>query len=180
MWYCVPKLSFSDSNLENDPKKFYNYVDNYLEHHKRGMYFIPDSAITSFKLRIAYSYRLSEVCHLDKWLGFVAENKVKEIDIFVKSQLMIFDYIEFDLVELDSRYSFSFPSLKTLSLSYVGLVDNDVIDKLLLGFPSLEKLQLHKCCLSSRLRDELHINIQHSLSLKVLDIILTNDLVEKN
>ncbi|KAM6570514.1 hypothetical protein CsatB_018499 [Cannabis sativa] len=173
MWYCVPKLSFSDSNLENDPKKFYNYVDNYLEHHKRGMYFIPDSAITSFKLRIAYSYRLSEVCHLDKWLSFVAENKVKEMDIFVKR-------LRNNNVELDSRYSFSFPSLKTLSLSYVGLVDNDVIDKLLLGFPSLEKLQLHKCCLSSHLRDELHINIQHSLSLKVLDIILTNDLVEKN
>ncbi|KAM6594863.1 hypothetical protein CsatA_002566 [Cannabis sativa] len=92
---------------------------------------------------------------------------------------MIFDYIEFDLVELDSRYSFSFPSLKTLSISYVGLVDNDVIDKLLLGFPSLDKLQLCKCCLSSHLRDELHINIQHSLSLKVSDIILTNILVEK-
>ncbi|KAM6594859.1 hypothetical protein CsatA_002562 [Cannabis sativa] len=196
MWYCVPKISFQDSNLGNDPKKFYSYVDNYLEHRKRGMYFLPDSAITSFKLRIDYTYERSNACHLDKWLALIAEMKVKEIHLWVnKSKNNSADVHYYSLpktlvvsaryltilnlnsVELDSRYSFSFPSLKTLSLAYVRLVDNDVVDKLLMGSSSLESLQLLFCCLSND--PQLRINIQHSSSLKFLDITLTKDLVEQ-
>ncbi|XP_060968528.1 putative F-box/FBD/LRR-repeat protein At1g78760 [Cannabis sativa] len=190
MWYCVPKLSFSDSNLANDPIKFYNYVDNYLEHRKKGMNFIGDSAITSFKLHMDYSYERSKVSHLDRWLAFIAEKKVKEIDLHVnKTKINYYSLpktlavnssyltiLKLTSVELDSSYSFSFPSLKTLSLAFVRLGDN-VVEKILMGSSSLERLQLHFCYLSSD--PQLRINIQHSLSLKFLDIILHKDLVEQ-
>ncbi|XP_030493546.2 putative F-box/LRR-repeat protein At4g15060 [Cannabis sativa] len=196
MWYCVPKLSFSDSNLKVHPKMFYSYVDNYLEHRKEAMYFIPHSPITSFKLQMNYSYKSIYAGHLDKWLAFIVEKKVKEIDLCVNSTITINGDIHYyplpktlavnsryltilnlDSVELDSRYLFSFPSLKTLSLAYVRLGDNGVVDNLLMGSPSLERLQLHFFCLSSD--PQLSINIQHSLSLKFLEIILSKDLVER-
>ncbi|KAM6594865.1 hypothetical protein CsatA_002568 [Cannabis sativa] len=198
MWYYVPNLSFSNSNLANDPKKFYNYVDNYLEHRKRGMYFVPDSAITSFKLCMDYSYERINEPHLNKWLALIVVMKVKELDLYLKKgknyhgdmyyyplpktlivHARYLTILKLNSVELDSHYSFSFPSLKTLSLSYVRLVVNDVLDKLLMGSPSLEKLQLYNCCLSNDHHDQLLINIQHSLSLKFLKISLIKDLVEQ-
>ncbi|KAM6570498.1 hypothetical protein CsatB_018483 [Cannabis sativa] len=201
MWYSVPKLSFSDFDWPNNPKKLYSYVNNYLEHRKRGMNFIRDSAITSFRLHIHYlehrkrGMNLSKVSHLDKWLAFIAEMNVKEIDLCVNRTVINnigFHYyslpktlavnsshltiLNLTSVELDSSYSFSFPSLKTLSLTYVRLGDN-VVEKILMGSSSLERLRLHFCYLSSD--PQLRIKIQHNLSLKFLDIILRKDLVEQ-
>ncbi|XP_062078535.1 putative F-box/LRR-repeat protein At4g15060 [Humulus lupulus] len=82
MWYSVPKLFFSDSSDTGpDSQKFYNYIDNCLEHRKKGMYFIVDSAIASFKLQMYYCYRRSKARRLDKWLDFAVENKVKELSL---------------------------------------------------------------------------------------------------
>ncbi|XP_060967109.1 F-box/FBD/LRR-repeat protein At5g53840-like isoform X2 [Cannabis sativa] len=195
MWYSVPKLSFSDFDRANNQKKLYSYVNNYLEHRKRGMKFIPDSAITSFKLHIN-CYQRSKSRDLDKWLAFIVNKKVKEINLRVNKKktyrgdihyyslpktlavkARYLTKLKLNSVELDSRYSFSFPSLKTLKLACVRLADNDVVDKLLMGSPSLEKLQLRFYCQSSD--PQLRINLQHSLSLKSLRITLSVDLVEK-
>ncbi|XP_060967107.1 putative F-box protein At1g49610 [Cannabis sativa] len=195
MWYSVSELSFSDFDWANS-KKFYNYVNNYLERRKRGNYFILDSAITSFKLHMTNSYQRRMARDLDKWLAFIVEKKVKEINLRVNKQRSYRGDIHYyslpktlavnarylttlilNSVELDSRYSFSFPSLKTLTLACVRLVGNDAVDKLLMGSPSLEKLQLHFCCFSTD--TQFRISIQHSLSLKFLDIKLTKDLVER-
>lgn len=86
MWYTVPTLFFSDtSTTASKFQKFHNYVDTCLEHRKRGMYFIADSAINTFKLDIECSERNNKARHLDKWLGFVVENKVKELSLNLKS-----------------------------------------------------------------------------------------------
>ncbi|XP_062115755.1 putative F-box/LRR-repeat protein At4g15060 [Humulus lupulus] len=185
LWYSVPTISFSDHTCPKSQalRKFYNYVDNFLEHRKRGMNFIPDSVITSLKLRVDH-YRRSKVCRLDKWLVFAVENKVKELNLHLweeydeddehcyyclpKTLLVNAIYLtvlKLTRVELDSRYSFSFPSLKSLTLNLVQLSDIDVVDKLLLGSPSLEKLRL--ICCSSKTDHEIQI---HSLSLKFLEI----------
>uniref|UniRef100_A0A803P782 F-box/LRR-repeat protein 15/At3g58940/PEG3-like LRR domain-containing protein n=1 Tax=Cannabis sativa TaxID=3483 RepID=A0A803P782_CANSA len=158
------------------------------------MNFIRDSAITSFKLHMRYTYEISKVSRLDKWLAFIAEMKVKEIGLCVNRTVINnigFHYyslpktlavnakyltiLKLSFVELDSSSSFSFPSLKTLSLARVRLGDN-VVEKILMGSSSLESLDLHLCCLASD--PQLRINIQHSLSLKFLYINLTKDLVE--
>ncbi|XP_062118273.1 F-box/LRR-repeat protein At3g26922-like [Humulus lupulus] len=195
MWYLVPKLSFSHFRLPEGDQKFYTYVDNCLEHRKRGTHLIQDSLTTSFRLEMD-CYKRSEADRLDNWLDFVVENKVKKINLrlngrkrrnngsiyfYCLPRTLIFNarhlgILKLFAVELDSRHSFSFPSLRSLSLSHVRLADDDVVDKLLLGSPSLEKLRLYYCCLSSD--HQLHIHIQ-SLSLKFLKIKLTKDMVEQ-
>ncbi|XP_060967874.1 uncharacterized protein LOC115709181 isoform X4 [Cannabis sativa] len=128
----------------------------------------------------------------------VRENKVKKISLSFSKEtewnrdLRCFDYyyyclpktlvvnamhltiLELGKVELNSRYSFSFPCLESLSMDLVRLADNDVLDKLLLGSPSLEKFRLD-CC-SLRTDHQLNIN---SFSLKFLQIQLTKDIVEQ-
>ncbi|KAM6570530.1 hypothetical protein CsatB_018515 [Cannabis sativa] len=174
IWYSVLTLSFSDLTL-SDTKKFCNFVDNFLKHHKRGMSLMSYSLITSFKLKM-YWYDTSQDDHIDKWLAFAVENKFKEISInftngwyclpqTVLVNTVYLTMLKLSKVRLDSHYSFSFPSLKSLSLESVHLPDNDVVDKLLLGSPSLENLQLHCCALSTN--RELNIR---SLSLKFLEI----------
>ncbi|XP_062118272.1 F-box/FBD/LRR-repeat protein At5g56420-like [Humulus lupulus] len=110
---------------KQDVERFCKYVDNCLEHRKKGMFFIPDSAITSFKIHVFYSGRI-EAGRLDKWLAFAVENKVKEISItfggkryycLPKTVLVNAIYLtilELSKVKLDSRCSFNFPLLKSL------------------------------------------------------------------
>ncbi|KAM6570518.1 hypothetical protein CsatB_018503 [Cannabis sativa] len=194
MWYSVPTLSFLDTEYNRLPwycERFCDYVDHSLEHRKRGMFFMGDSVITSFKLQM-YSYLKCLADRLDKWLAFAVQNKVKEINISL-SRAMVFDHhehycipktlvvnaihltiLELSKVELNSRYSFSFPSLKSLSMDLVLFADNDVLDKLLLGSPSLEKFRLDCCSLST----DHQLNII-SFSLKFLEIQLTKDIVEQ-
>uniref|UniRef100_A0A803QX41 F-box domain-containing protein n=1 Tax=Cannabis sativa TaxID=3483 RepID=A0A803QX41_CANSA len=192
MWYKVPKLSFSNKTtrfrLRGGQKTFCNYVDNCLEHRKRVMHSIPNSVITRFELHMD-CYKRSKAAHIDKWLAFVVENSVEEINLFLSRanddddgqlyyyclpKTVVFNascltVLELSMVELDSRYSFSFPSLKSLSLTLVRFADKDVVDGLLLGSPSLEKLWLISCSLSND--HQLHIS---SLSLKFLKIRLAN------
>uniref|UniRef100_A0A803QTY5 F-box domain-containing protein n=1 Tax=Cannabis sativa TaxID=3483 RepID=A0A803QTY5_CANSA len=67
IWYSLPKLSFCDTTTTVcEFQKFQNYVDNCFEHCKKGMYFIADSALISFKLQIK-SFLRSKACSLDKW-----------------------------------------------------------------------------------------------------------------
>uniref|UniRef100_A0A803QTZ7 F-box domain-containing protein n=1 Tax=Cannabis sativa TaxID=3483 RepID=A0A803QTZ7_CANSA len=66
IWYSVPKLCFCDTTTTvPEFQKLENYVDNCLEHRKKGMYFIADSALISFKLHIQSCLR-SKSLSLDK------------------------------------------------------------------------------------------------------------------
>ncbi|XP_062118275.1 F-box/FBD/LRR-repeat protein At1g16930-like [Humulus lupulus] len=191
MWYSVPTLSFSNKTtrfrLPEGLQKFCNYVDHCLEHRKRGMYFIVyDSAITSFKIWMN-SYERSQASRIDKWVAFAVKHKVKEINLRVGKErdergdihryslpktlavnARCLTILKLNTVQLDSGCSFSFPSLKSLSLSLVRIEGDDVIDKLLLGSPCLERLRLVYCYLSSDYQLQLH-----SSSLKFLEITLT-------
>ncbi|KAM6570524.1 hypothetical protein CsatB_018509 [Cannabis sativa] len=184
IWYLVPKLSFSNTE-SHFQEEFFNFVDKCLEHRERGKHIIPESTVTSFELQMEF-YETSLVGCLDKWLTFAVDNKVQEIKLCLavercKNYLIHVKYyslpktlvlkaryltiLELNKVELDSRYSFSFPSLKSLSLRLVQFADNDVLDKLLLGSPSLENFKL--CHLLPPYPHQLHI---HSSTLKFLQI----------
>ncbi|XP_060965005.1 putative F-box/LRR-repeat protein At5g41840 [Cannabis sativa] len=174
IWYSVPALSFSDHIEVEGRQEFYNYIEKYLEHRKRGMYYIVDSVITSFKLNMLNYWHCK--CEkskaddiLDKWLAFIVLNKVEEIYLSIwPKQHWIFEesyyyfcyyclpkiwfenatyltVLELEYVELDASCSFSFPSLKILSLKEIhhsNTAEDDVVFKFLLGCPSLEKLWL--------------------------------------
>ncbi|XP_062091713.1 F-box/FBD/LRR-repeat protein At2g26030-like isoform X2 [Humulus lupulus] len=177
MWYSVPKLYLSDNDWS--PEKFFNYVDSCLEHRKKGMYFIVDSVITSFKLKMN-CYRTSKATRLDKWLDFAVENKVKEINLDlnfcdeggyycipkVLVNLKHLVILELDGLTLKTGYSVRLPALKTLSFTYIYFEENDAICNFLWGCPSLEKLLLSWCDLS-RIGDVLCLQ---SLSLKFIKI----------
>ncbi|XP_060965774.1 F-box/LRR-repeat protein At3g26922-like [Cannabis sativa] len=85
IWYSVPTLFFPFSNVSSPNcdlslDKFSNYVDNYLEHRKKGMHF---SGIVSFKLDLMLIYREYNDSFADKWLAFAVKNKVKEIYLHI-------------------------------------------------------------------------------------------------
>ncbi|KAM6576910.1 hypothetical protein CsatB_028747 [Cannabis sativa] len=173
IWYSVPTIFFSNNvNLsstmdtaklmewEHGLEKFYNYVDKYLEHRKKGMYFMGNSVVTSFKLEMKGSYQTSKDEFLDKWLAFAAENKVTEIYLTI---------LELNWVQLDASH-FNFPSLKTLSMETVknsDIVEHGEAFKFLLGCPSLEKLQVQNYFFLRS--DEMALRLQ-SLSLKFLEL----------
>uniref|UniRef100_A0A803QX17 F-box domain-containing protein n=1 Tax=Cannabis sativa TaxID=3483 RepID=A0A803QX17_CANSA len=181
IWYLVPKLSFSNTE-SHFQEEFFNFVDKCLEHCKTSRHFILESMLSTFELRMKF-YERHLVSRLDKWLGFAVDHKVQKINlslaIDVSENYPIFyslpktlvinskylTILELTKVELDSSYSFDFPSLKLLSLHFVRFADTDVVDKLLLGSPSLESLQL--CHLQRPYPDQLHIR---SSSLKFLQI----------
>ncbi|KAM6570491.1 hypothetical protein CsatB_018476 [Cannabis sativa] len=163
IWYSVPNLSFSITTVNykssEDQRKFCNYIDSCLKQRKRGMNFIGDSLLTSFKLQMD-CYERSKDDHLDEWLDFAVENKVKELNLCLSQEEVedeIYLYcipmietihltiLELSMALLDSGYSYSFPSLKSLSLTNVDFIDTSVVDKLLLGSPFLEKLWLIDC-----------------------------------
>ncbi|XP_060965762.1 FBD-associated F-box protein At4g10400-like [Cannabis sativa] len=176
IWYSVPTIFFSNNishrlisvvEWKHNRKKFYNYVEKYLEHRKKGMYFIVDSVITSFNLNMKGTYQRSKTHILDKWLAFAVENKIKELYLSIGraynngdniesfyclpkiiDNARFLTILELNAVRLDTTsHLFSFPSLKTLSLERIQQSntskDHDVVFKFLLGCPSLEKLRLH-------------------------------------
>ncbi|XP_060965783.1 F-box/LRR-repeat protein At3g26922-like [Cannabis sativa] len=197
IWYSVPTIFFSMTGLcsrmdtaqylewQQDPEKFYIYVEKYLEHRKKGMYFIENSISTSFKLEMFGYYKKSKAGIVDKWLAFAVENKVKEINLsigrdkdnggccYCLPKILVnatyLTILELCGVGLNTSHSFNFPSLKTLSLEYVWLshtAKEDVVVKFLLGCHSLEKLQLCRY-------EFLHIDGKlrlGSLSLKFLEL----------
>ncbi|XP_062082934.1 F-box/LRR-repeat protein At3g26922-like [Humulus lupulus] len=189
LWYSVPTLFFSN-HTTNDVEKFYNYVDNCLEHRNKA--FIVDSVITSFKLKMFDCYHGSKAGLLDKWLAFAVENKIKEIYLSIGQEQVsdsnFIDYyclpkildnaryltiLELNGVKLDTSYSFSFPFLKTLSLEDVWqshTAEEDGVVRFLLGCPSLEKLRLHDYVF---LRTNVRFQLQ-SLSLKFMELISEN------
>ncbi|KAM6570485.1 hypothetical protein CsatB_018470 [Cannabis sativa] len=195
LWCSVPNLHFLQTKKighSDGQLLFNNYVENFLEHRKRGMDGDHDSVITSFKLSMD-RYDWSNASFLDKWLGFVVENKVKEIKLglweedtdengngyypslpkpLVNSKYLTI--LNLAMVELNCRYPFSFPSLKSLNLGVVRFAEKDVLDNLLLGSPSLERLEL-----SNLISDhKLHIH-SDSLALKFLEIVVDDNLVER-
>ncbi|KAM6578963.1 hypothetical protein CsatB_030800 [Cannabis sativa] len=130
MWYSVPTLYFPDLSLTA------NYVDNYLQHRKRGIFFMGDSVITRLEIReFCYDYETSLCGPLDKLLAFAVENKVKEIIISffinfsfyslpdtVVVNAVCLTILELCSVKLNSRCSFSFPSLKSLFMFCLPIV----------------------------------------------------------
>uniref|UniRef100_A0A803P650 F-box domain-containing protein n=1 Tax=Cannabis sativa TaxID=3483 RepID=A0A803P650_CANSA len=190
MWYYVPKLFFPTANTNGTSdwrKEFFDFVDKCLERRKN---FIPESTVISFEIQMGFLEK-SLVGHIDEWLDFAVENKVKQIKLCLAlgrcESNKIYYYplpeklvlkgryltkLELSKVELDSNYSFDFPSLKLLSLCFVWFKNNDVVDKLLLGCPSLENLKLSKCC--GLIRGGLRFR---SLSLKFLQIESHSDIL---
>ncbi|XP_060964999.1 F-box/LRR-repeat protein At3g58900-like [Cannabis sativa] len=193
IWYLVPTIFFPYSTItycsEVERKqvieKFYIYLEKYLEHRKKGMYFIDNSVVlTSFKLEMLVYYKKSKAGVVDKWLAFAVENKVKEINLTIGEDRDNGGYyyclpkildnaryltiLQLYGVELDTSHSFNFPLLKTLSLIRVqsDTGEDDVVFKFLLCSPSLEKLRL---CYYEFLRigDK---SLLQSLSLKFLEL----------
>ncbi|XP_030493106.2 FBD-associated F-box protein At3g52670 [Cannabis sativa] len=159
MWYLVPNLSFSITPSEYktsvDKVKLCNFIGCFLEHRKKAMFYIRESVVTSFNIKIT-SYDSTMDHRLDKWLAFAAEKKVKEVNLWlgIESSYSLpiplvnatyLTVLELKSVRLDCRYSFSFPSLKSLSLTNSVFKDKYVLEQLLLGSPSLEKLCINDC-----------------------------------
>ncbi|KAM6596081.1 hypothetical protein CsatA_006605 [Cannabis sativa] len=122
---------------EHGLEKFYNYVDKYLEHRKKGMYFMGNSAVTSFKLEMKGSYQTSKDEFLDKWLAFAAENKRHLSFCWVcpsleKLQVQNYFFLRSDEMAL---------RLQSLSLKFLELKDT-VYDELQVEAINLESLVL--------------------------------------
>ncbi|KAM6594846.1 hypothetical protein CsatA_002549 [Cannabis sativa] len=192
MWYLVPNLSFfiiaSSYKSTQDREKLCNYVDSCLEHRKKAMFYNCNSVLTSFKLQMD-CYERTKNLYLDKWLAFAVEKKVTEVNLCLSEEVggdedgsiyylycipetllvkaIYLTILELNTVLLDSGYSYSFPSLKSLSLTNVDILDTSVVDKLLLGSPSLEKLSLIDFDIKDRRPYQLDIR---SSSLKFLVI----------
>ncbi|KAM6570487.1 hypothetical protein CsatB_018472 [Cannabis sativa] len=199
LWCSVPSLNFLQTkkigHLDGQ-EMFYNFVNNFLENRKRGMDNNDhhDSVITSFKLYIdQYDWDNAHASHhIDRWLGLVVENKVKEIHLVLweekydrENGIMYYTSLPKPLlnakyltilnlvrVDLDCSYTFSFPYLKSLKLGVVRFAEKDVLDNLLLGSPSLERLELSN--LSSD--HKLHIH-SDSLALKFLEVVVSDNIV---
>ncbi|XP_060965775.1 F-box/FBD/LRR-repeat protein At3g26920-like [Cannabis sativa] len=194
IWYSVPTLFFSSDDTIYDVEKFYSFVENYFEHREKGIDSnIVDLGITSFELYIYNYYCRSKGGILDKLLSFAVKNKVKEMYVFIGKEIVeeggdysdhyyclpkILDnarfltILELYGVKLDtSSCSFSFPSLKTLSLEQVYHLEDakeDGVVKFLLGCPSLEKLGLYDYCFYG-------MNVQlQSLSLKFMELMFVD------
>ncbi|XP_062084217.1 F-box/FBD/LRR-repeat protein At3g26920-like [Humulus lupulus] len=184
MWHSVPTLYFSDTGFRwpSNKEKFYNYVDNYLKHRKRGMNFTVDSALTSFKLQMRSYYETNKPTRIDKWLDFAVKNKVKKLNVWLNDDCdgdnfyfyplpkSVFNSRHLTILELGNldlstgSYSIRLPALKTLLVNTVLFTNDDVLFKLSLGCPSLEKLLLHSCDIMNG-----PFRLQ-SLSLKVLEV----------
>ncbi|XP_030506342.2 F-box/FBD/LRR-repeat protein At3g26920 [Cannabis sativa] len=203
IWYSVPTLFFSNVTSPDltwcwDIEMFYNFVDNCLEHLKKG--FVVDSIITSFKLKMFDCYHRSKAGLLDKWLAFVVESKVREIHLRLNLDMDLENFdeyyyclpkilqsatyltvLELNCVELDTSCSFSFPCLKTLSLEDVRnleTAEDDGVVKFLLGCSSLEKLLLLDYVFLVTDHD-VQFRL-HSLSLKFMELKRTYDYYKLN
>ncbi|XP_062091717.1 F-box/LRR-repeat protein At4g14103-like [Humulus lupulus] len=184
IWHFVPILSFSDADYLS-PLDLYQFVDDCLEHRKRGMYYMVGSVITSFKLEMNYCYQASKAYVVDKWLAFAVQNKVKEINlrlnsspldnyhywlsetVFIARDLTI---LQLEGLDLGTNSSIKLPALKTLSLNSCYFDDDGLGDglfKILLGCPSLEKLLIHSCLNLCSAGDQLRLR---SSSLKFIKI----------
>ncbi|XP_060967092.1 putative F-box/LRR-repeat protein At4g15060 [Cannabis sativa] len=187
IWYLVPNLSFSITTANykssKDQQKFCNYITRCLEQRERGMFFIGDSLVNSLKLQMD-CYERSKDGHLDEWVAFAFENKVKELNLCLSEEEVgddIYLYcipmietihltiLELSMVLLDSGFSYSFPSLKSLSLTNVDFIDTSVVDEVLLGSPLLEKLSLIDCDIYIQDDRPYQLDIRSS-SLKFLEI----------
>uniref|UniRef100_A0A803Q0E4 F-box domain-containing protein n=1 Tax=Cannabis sativa TaxID=3483 RepID=A0A803Q0E4_CANSA len=161
IWYSVPTIFFSMTGLcsrmdtaqylewQQDPEKFYIYVEKYLEHRKKV-----ENKVKEINLSIGRDKDNGGCCYcLPK--------------ILVNATYLTI--LELCGVGLNTFHSFNFPSLKTLSLEYVWLshtAKEDVVVKFLLGCHSLEKLRLYRY-------EFLHIDGKLrllSLSLKFLEL----------
>ncbi|KAM6553802.1 hypothetical protein CsatB_014564 [Cannabis sativa] len=143
-----------------------------------------DSDITSFVLHMNGECEESKFYLIDKWLAFVVGKKVKELKLSANLDPMLYyslpqiflenarclTILELRNIELDTSCSFSFPSLKTLLLHDVHILDTTEDDgafKFLLGCPSLEKLLLRDAEFDD------HFRLQSS-SLKFLKVDYLN------
>ncbi|KAL5547389.1 hypothetical protein UlMin_007076 [Ulmus minor] len=156
LWNSVPALEFCDVGVEE--QKFYNFVNNCLEHRIIGKRRLNDLGINRFKLEM-HGYGGSSV-HVDRWLSFAVQQHLEELDL----------HIEPNFCTPSSYYCipsfyYCIPSLTVLKLDRLKLND-DVFDNLVMGCPSLEKLFLHNCFANC----DLEVS---SLNLKYLEVIDT-------
>ena len=126
-----------------------SFIDKALLLHER-------SAINKFS--VEFDYRPKFQSAVDVWLHVVSEKNVEEIYLDLQKdwsgryKLPKHSYTNSSLVKLTLRDCgmqpnavVSWPSLKTLSISYDGELNDNSIANILSGCPVLESLQLRKC-----------------------------------
>ncbi|KAL5547381.1 hypothetical protein UlMin_007068 [Ulmus minor] len=74
LWNSVPALEFFDAGIEEQEQKFYNFVNNCLDHRMIGKRRLNDLGINRFKLEMQ-GYGGSSV-HLDRWLSFAVQKPI--------------------------------------------------------------------------------------------------------
>ncbi|XP_030490450.2 FBD-associated F-box protein At5g44490-like [Cannabis sativa] len=168
IWHLVSTLSFSDDRMPNF-ENFCNYVDNCLEHRKRGMANDNSVLIKSFKLQIMDFDPRNNAHYIDKWLDFVVENKINELYIYLNPEevededdddygellyyclpqtmllnarnITVLDLHGIEILDNATNYRINFPSLKSLKMKNFRM-HNAVLFNFVLGCPLLERLIL--------------------------------------
>ncbi|XP_024017476.1 putative F-box/LRR-repeat protein At3g18150 [Morus notabilis] len=183
MWALIPVLDFCDSRDIDDfrrddhdetnigQKKFDMFVDECFAHTYAG------ASISKFKLDVTY-YGCRR--RLDGWLRFPMKKNVQELDLSVQPEgrsarislyclpnfilhLGALTLLKLSGVVLEAPVPSSLPSLKELYLVFVRMTDQ-VLNNLVFGCPSLEKLHVHYC-------DGLRNPKVSSLSMKSMEFI---------
>ena len=158
MWSLVPALDFCYSrDVDNfrtrdeentEAKKLYKFLDECL---KRPY---ADATITKFKLDMEF---FGSSARVDGWLWFPVNKNVKELEIRIGNITSILYSLPRSILHLRSltllrlsgvvlgRLSTaSLPSLKALNFDDVDM-DDQTLDNILLGSPSLEELSMTFC-----------------------------------
>ncbi|XP_075666009.1 putative F-box protein At1g49610 [Castanea sativa] len=157
LWTSVPSLSFTDTSFEN-AAAFATAVDDALLLH-----WAPK--LTNFSLEFKdWAYRPELKPRVDLWLRFATTAEVDRLSLCLSSCITPEEYTfpqHLYANEFVSKLNFGnciikpngligWSSLKHLYFGYASLPD-DVINKVLLGSPRLESLELHKCFHFNRL-----------------------------
>ncbi|PON68675.1 F-box domain containing protein [Trema orientale] len=160
MWYSVPALNFCPTDFcfrQKSDEEIYKIIDKCLEQREKGTCHATDSVFTRFKLDVNYGGTGDSL--LKKWLNFAIENNTEELDLLPQPKLNYYllpeevfssrslTLIKLDRVKLEGSYSVNLPYLKTLSLTSIEFRGNNnrVLENLISGCPSLEKLMLNGC-----------------------------------
>ncbi|KAL5547392.1 hypothetical protein UlMin_007079 [Ulmus minor] len=151
LWNSVPALEFCDIGVEE--QKFYNFVNECLEHRMIGKRRVNGLGINRFKLEM-HGYGGSSV-HLDRWLSFAVQQHLEELVLRIQPKIFC----------IPSFY-YCIPSLTVLKLDGLKL-DDKVFHNLIMGCPSLEKLFLLDCI------GLCHLKVS-SVNLKSFELIGTN------
>ncbi|KAI3753911.1 hypothetical protein L2E82_25976 [Cichorium intybus] len=155
LWVSIPNIEIDYALLyargidDLNPLKvtsFMNFVEKVLE--VRGA-----SKLEKFRL---HSNILCDPSKIHLWISHAIMHNVQELDLFLvdaiksvipesmfSSMSLTTLKLEIDFIEIPSHVSF--PSLKTLHLSFVGFMNDDDVKRLFSGCSVLENLFLEEC-----------------------------------